>query len=405
MQETIQRQARKVLVGDHAVAEAVKLARAQVISAYPITPQTLIVERLAEMVDNKEINAKFIRVESEFAALASVYGASAGGARAFTATSSHGLFYMYEMLWWAAASRLPLVMAVVTRSLGPPWNIHDEHTDIMAIRDSGWIIGMAQNVQEALDMTLTAYKITEDPRVLLPVAVGLDGFILSHTAEVLEVPSQEVVDGWLPPRDPRIPYVIEPGGEPITMGNMVKSDAYHMLLKKMMDEAMDEAKTVIRDVFASYAKLTGRNHGDLVECINCQNSDYVVVATGAWSGDIMKAISDLREEGYSVGFLRIRFLRPFPEEAVMDIASRAKGIIVFDRDYSTGLGGIIATEIMGLVPQSVSFKGVIAGLAGVDVAPSEVKTAIKDFIDDTEKNGPIRVRKTWLMQKMEGDES
>ncbi len=124
------------------------------------------------------------------------------------------------------------------------------------------------------------------------------------------------------------------------MGNMVKSDAYHMLLKKMMDEAMDEAKTVIRDVFASYAKLTGRNHGDLVECINCQNSDYVVVATGAWSGDIMKAISDLREEGYSVGFLRIRFLRPFPpEEAVMDIASRAKGIIVFDRDYSTGLGG------------------------------------------------------------------
>lgn len=405
MQETIQRQARKVLVGDHAVAEAVKLARTQVISAYPITPQTLIVERIAEMVDNKEINAKFIRVESEFAALASVYGASAGGARAFTATSSHGLFYMYEMLWWAAASRLPLVMAVVTRSLGPPWNIHDEHTDLMAIRDSGWIIGMAQNVQEALDMTLAAYKITEDPRVLLPVAVGLDGFILSHTAEVLEVPSQEAVDGWLPPRDPHIPYVIEPGGEPITMGNMVRSDAYHMLLKKMMDEAMDEAKNVIRDVFASYAKLTGRSQGDLVECINCQNSDYVVVAAGAWSGDIMKAISDLREEGYNVGFLRIRFLRPFPEEAIMNIASRAKGMIIFDRDYSTGLGGIMATEIMGLVPHSVSFKGVIAGLAGVDVTPSEVKAAIKDFIDDTEKNGPIRIRKTWLMQKMEGDES
>ncbi|KUO90650.1 MAG: pyruvate ferredoxin oxidoreductase [Thermocladium sp.] len=403
MQETIQKQTRKVLVGDHAVAEAVKLARVQVISAYPITPQTLIVERLAEMVDGKEMDARFIRVESEFAALASVYGAAAGGARAFTATSSHGLFYMYEMLWWAAASRLPLVMAVVTRSLGPPWNIHDEHTDLMAIRDSGWIIGMAQNVQEAFDMTLASYKITEDPRVLLPVAIGLDGFILSHTAEVLETPGQDVIDSWLPPRDPRVPYLIEPGGEPITMGNMVKSDSYHMLLKKMMDDSMSEARKVIQDTFNSYAKLTGRNYGGLVECINCSDANYFVVSMGAWSGDLLKAVNDLRMEGYRVGMLRIRFVRPFPEEEIAAIASSAKGIMVFDRDYSAGFGGVLAGEIMGLVPPTVSFKGVLAGLAGVDVSPSDFKEAIKGFIDETEELGPMRIRKEWLMPRMGGE--
>ena len=394
------RQVRRVMVGDHAVAEAVKLARVNVISAYPITPQTLIVERLSEMVERGELKAEFIRVESEFAALASVYGAAVGGARAFTATSSHGLFYMYEMLWWAASSRIPLVMAVVTRAIGPPWNIHDEHTDLLAIRDSGWIVGMASSVQEAFDMVLTAFKISEDERVLLPVAIGLDGFILSHTAEPLDIPSQEDVDSWLPPRNPKVPYVIEPGGEAVTMGNLPSDDAYHELLKLYMDEAMEDAKWVIKDAYREYGKLTGRDYGGLVECIMCSDAKYLAVSMGAWSGDVREAVRELREEGYPVGLMRIRYIRPFPAEEVEDAVSGVRGVIVFDRDYSAGLGGVLAHEVMGLVPSSTSFKGVIAGLAGVDVKVGEFKDLIRGFIEDVERNGPIRVRKAWHIPRV-----
>ena len=400
-QASLARQVRKVLIGDHAVAEAVKLARVNVVSAYPITPQTLIVERISEMIERGELKADFIRVESEFAALATVYGAAVGGARAFTATSSHGLFYMYEMLWWAAASRVPIVMAVVTRVLGPPWNIHNEHTDLLAIRDSGWIIGMAQNVQEVFDMTLTAFKISEDERVLLPVAIGLDGFILSHTAEPLDIPSQEDVDSWLPPRNPKIPYTIEPGGEPITMGNLPRDDTYHALLKKYMDESMENAKRVIAEVYTEYGKLTGRNYGPLTECYRCSDAKYIAVSMGAWSGDILYAVERLRDEGYPVGLLRLRYIRPFPEEDITAWVSGMRGVIVFDRDYSAGLGGVLASEIGGLVPSNVSFEGVLAGLGGVDVSPDEFRGIIKDFIDKVEREGPIRVRKYWYIPKIE----
>ncbi len=401
-QISLARQVRKVLVGDHAVAEAVKLARVNVISAYPITPQTLIVERLSEMIEKGELKADYIRVESEFAALASVYGAAAGGARAFTATSSHGLFYMYEMLWWAAASRVPLVMAVVTRVVGPPWNIHDEHTDLLAIRDSGWIIGMAQNVQEAFDMTLTAFRISEDERVLLPVAIGLDGFILSHTAEPLDIPSQEDVDAWLPPRNPRMPYAIEPGGEPITMGNLPKNDVYHALLKKYMDESMESAKKVIAEVYDEYGKLTGRKYGPLTECYRCSDAKYLAISMGAWSGDIMNAIDRLRDEGYPIGLLRIRYIRPFPEEDIMGWVNGMKGVVVFDRDYSTGMGGILASEVSGFVPSNTSFEGVLAGIGGFDVSADEFKVIMSEFIDRVEREGLVRIRKYWYIPRVEG---
>ncbi|GAB6946619.1 pyruvate ferredoxin oxidoreductase [Vulcanisaeta sp. JCM 16161] len=400
-QISLARQVRKVLVGDHAVAEAVKLARVNVVSAYPITPQTLIVERISEMIERGELKADYVRVESEFAALATVYGAAAGGARAFTATSSHGLFYMYEMLWWAAASRVPLVMAVVTRVVGPPWNIHDEHTDLLAIRDSGWIIGMAQNVQEAFDMTLTAFKISEDERVLLPVAVGLDGFILSHTAEPLDIPSQEDVDSWLPPRNPRIPYTIEPGGEAITMGNLPGNDVYHALLKKYMDESMESAKKVIAEVYDEYAKLTGRRYGPLTECYRCSDAKYLAVSMGAWSGDIMNAVDRLRDEGYPIGLLRMRYIRPFPEEDIAGWVNGMKGIIVFDRDYSAGMGGVLASEVSGFVPSNISFEGVLAGIGGFDVSSDEFKMIMREFVDKVEREGLVRIRKYWYIPKIE----
>lgn len=388
---------RKTLMGDHAVAEAVKMARVNIVSAYPITPQTLIVERLSEMISRGELKADFIRVESEFAALAAVYGASAAGLRAFTATSSHGLFYMYEMLWWAAASRLPLVMAVVTRAIGPPWNIHDEHTDILAIRDSGWIIGMASTVQETFDMTLTAFRISEDERVLLPVAIGLDGFFLSHTTEPVDMPSQDEVDSWLPPRNPKIPYVLEPGGEAITVGNLPRQDIYHELHKMYMDKAMDEAKSVIGEVYNEYGKLTGIWYSPLVECHLCSDAKYIVVTMGAWSGDAKVAVERLRDEGYPVGLARIRYIRPFPQEELSNILGNAKGVIVFDRDYSAGFGGVLAGEIAGLVSSNASFLGVIAGLAGVDMSPYDFYAVIKGFIEDSESKGIVRIRKYWYI--------
>ena len=400
-QISLAKQVRKILVGDHAVAEAVKLARVNVISAYPITPQTLIVERISEMIEKGELKADYVRVESEFAALATVYGAAAGGARAFTATSSHGLFYMYEMLWWAAASRVPLVMAVVTRVIGPPWNIHDEHTDLLAIRDSGWIIGMAQNVQEAFDMTLTAFKVSEDGRVLLPVAIGLDGFILSHTAEPLDIPSQEDVDAWLPPRNPRTPYTIEPGGEPITMGNLPRNDVYHALLKKYMDESMESAKKVITEVYDEYGKLTGRKYGPLTECYRCSDAKYLAVSMGAWSGDIMNAVDKLRDEGYPIGLLRIRYIRPFPEEDISGWVNGIKGVIIFDRDYSAGMGGVLASELSGLIPSNISFEGVLAGIGGFDVSADEFRAIMKDFMDRVEREGLVRIRKYWYIPKIE----
>jgi pyruvate ferredoxin oxidoreductase alpha subunit len=269
------------LTGNYAVAHAVKLARVEVISAYPITPQTTIVEKLSEMVEKGELKAKVVRVESEHSALAAVFGAASGGARAFTATSSHGLLYMHEVVWWAAGARIPLVMAVVTRAIGPPWNIHVDHQDILDQRDSGWIISIAQENQEVLDLTIQAFRISEDPRVYLPMMVGLDGFILSHTRAPVDVPEQETVDRFLPPR--RQPYVISPESN-LVMGN-IAPDEIHYMMRYSMAEAMEAAKKVIEEVDREWGKLTGRSYGGLVECYKCESADYLIVSAGSWSGD------------------------------------------------------------------------------------------------------------------------
>ncbi len=269
---------RLVLTGNHAVAYAVKLARVKVVAAYPITPQTAIVEKLAEMIDSGEMDAVMIRVESEHSALAATYGAAAAGVRAFTATSSHGLLYMHEVLWWVAASRVPMVMAVVMRAIGPPWNIHVDHHDIMDQRDTGWLIAVAENNQEALDLTLQAFRVSEDERVYLPAIVGLDGFILSHTTEPVDVPEQSVIDAWLPPR--RQPYTVEPGAK-LSMGNIFPDEMFEEM-RMSMQEAMVNAITAIREAGREYGKLTGRYYDKLVDCYRCEDADYVGVVVGSW---------------------------------------------------------------------------------------------------------------------------
>jgi len=374
---------RTLLTGNYAVAEAVKMSRAKLIAAYPITPQTTIVEKLAEMVEKGELDAEFIRVESEHSALAAVYGAAAGGVRAFTATSSHGLLYMYEMVWWASNARLPLVMGLVTRTIGPPWNIHTDHTDLLTIRDTGWIIAMAENVQEAFDLTIQGFKISEDERVLLPFAVGMDAFQLSHTAEVVDLPDQKAIDDWLPARK-EIPYVIEPGNN-ITVG-CVGPNEYTMELREHMAKTMEKTKEIIKDTDESYGKITGRSYGGLVEHYQTSDADFVVVMMGAWSGDAKEAIDILRKEGVQIGMLRLRYIRPFPREEIESLD--CKTILVVDRDYSMGYGGILGMEVSALT--NLPVKNVIAGVGGVDVGVDEFVAMFREFVSSKTGNFDVK---------------
>lgn len=383
------------LTGNYAVAYAVKLARVKVIAAYPITPQTTIVEKLSEMVEKGELDAKMIRVESEHSALAAVYAAASAGARAFTATASHGLLYMHEVLWWAAGSRIPLVMAVVARAIGPPWNIHVDHQDVMDQRDTGWIIAVAQENQEALDLTLQAFRISEDPRVYLPVIVALDGFILSHTTAPVDVPEQREVDEWLPPR--RQPYVIAPETN-IVMGNIAPDEEYYMM-RLSMQRAMEEAKRVVEEVDAEYGKVFGRRYGGLLDCYRCEDADYYVVITGSWAGDAKEAADKIREQaGVKVGVARVRYVRPWPHERLRELLGKAKGVVVFDRSVSFGARGQLFTDTAAsLYDYKVSMRGVIAGLGGVDVPAEDMVPVIMDFVERVEERGFVYEPSYWLL--------
>jgi len=386
---------KRALTGNHAVAEAAKLARVKVVAAYPITPQTTIVERLAEMIEKGELEAKMIRVESEHSAMAATLGAAAAGARAFTATSSHGLLYMHEVLWWTAGARIPVVMAVVARAIGPPWNIHVEHSDVMDQRDTGWIISIAQENQEAFDLTLQAFRISEDPRVYLPMIVSLDGFILSHTVAPVDVPPQEDVDAWLPPR--RQPYTITPESN-VVMGNIANDEEYYMM-RFSIQTAMQAAKKVIDEVDVEFGKAFGRRYGGLVECYLCDDADYVMLLAGSWAGDAKKAAEQLREEGIRAGVARVRFIRPWPEEFIRERLVNVKGVIVFDRSISFGSYGQLFTDTAATLYGQTSLRGVIAGLGGVDVKPEDFASEVRDFVSKVEELGRVYEPRRWLLPK------
>ncbi len=377
--------------GNEAVAYAAKYARVEVVAAYPITPQTIIVEKIDELISKGEMDAEMIHVESEHSALAATYGAAAGGVRAFTATSSHGLMYMYEVLWWTAGSRIPVVMAVVTRAMGPPWNIHVSHEDILATRDTGWLVSMAENNQEAFDLTLQMFRITEDPRVYLPGIVGLDGFILSHTVEPVELPDQETVDEFLPPR--RQPYVMEPG-EPKAMGNLVP-DEYFEELRMDMQQSMENAVKVIREVGREYAKYFGRDYSELVECYKCSDADYIVAGTGSWMGDAKIAADKLREKGYRVGVMRLRWIRPFPWSDVREAAMSKKAVIVMDRSLSTGHAGPLFLELSSALEAKPSMIGVPAGIGGVDISYEDIERFTEKAIQLVEEHGRVYIPAMW----------
>ncbi|MGC8953867.1 MAG: pyruvate ferredoxin oxidoreductase [Desulfurococcus sp.] len=378
---------KKALTGNYAVSYAVKLARPDVIAAYPITPQTSIVEKLSEMIENGELDSVMIRVESEHSALAACFGAAVAGARVFTATSSQGLLYMHEVVHWASRARIPMVMAIVSRTINAPWNIWPDHSDFMDQRDAGWVMSYAMDNQEALDLVLQAFKISEDPSVYLPVMVGLEGFILGHTTMPVDIPDESMVREWLGPR--RQGYIID-GSTPLAVGGLTMPEDTENIFYGIQ-EAMNEAKKVIKEVTNEYNKLFGRKYSGLIECFHCSDAKYITISIGAWSGDLMEAVEKLRNEGYPIGSIRIRYYRPFPMEDIWEVIRSSKGVLVYDRSISFGSYGPIFTDLAGGLltytrnPPYVS--NIVAGIAGVNVTAEDFYKLTKEFIDEVEKNG------------------
>lgn len=386
------------LTGNYAVAWAVKLSRVKVVSAYPITPQTTIVEKISEFVESGMMDAKIVRVESEHSALATVFGAASSGVRAFTATSSHGLMYMYEMVWWSAGARVPIVMAIVTRTIGAPWNIWSDHSDFMSQRDTGWLMMFAEHNQEVLDSVIQLFRISEDPRVYLPGMIALDAFILSHTTEPVDIPDQSLVDSFLPGR--RQPYTFK-SGDPITMGNLPSNPRDNMRMRWDVHKSLVAAKKVITEVDREWSKLTGRSYGGLIECYMCSDAKYFIIGAGAWVGDMREAVDMLRSEGYEVGLIKLRFVRPFPVEELAEVMRGGKGAIVFDRSVSAGSAGPLYLDTvahLGALNVEVPVKNVIAGIAGVDVTYNDIAGVVRSFIEEIESKGVVSNYVEWYFR-------
>ncbi|HDN51059.1 MAG TPA: pyruvate ferredoxin oxidoreductase [Thermoplasmatales archaeon] len=345
---------------NHIAALAAKMARPKVAAAYPITPQTTIVERLAQYVEQADVDMEYIRVESEHSAMTACIGAAATGVRTFTATASHGLLLMHEMLHWAGLARLPIVMVNVNRAIGPGWNIWSDLNDAMSQRDTGWIQFYASSNQEVFDGVIQAYKIAEHHDVLLPAMVSYDGFILSHTSMPVDVPDQKEIDAFLPEFKPGWRIDVE---NPITHGNIVPPEPY-MEIRYSMQRAMEKAKRVIEEVGKEYGERFGRYYG-LVEEYRCDDADYVIVTMAALAAEAHFAVDRLRERGEKVGLVNLRTFRPFPYEKL-----NYDHMIVIDRDISPGLGGVLAHEMKALPGEVYGF---VAGLGGVDVTYKDIE--------------------------------
>lgn len=328
-----------------AIAEAAKLARSEVIAAYPITPQTHIVEHLSELVADGELDADYVTVESEHSAMSACCGASAAGARVFTSTSGQGLELMHEIVFIASAMRLPIVMATANRALSAPLNIWNDHSDIMAARDCGWVMLFCTNGQEALDSTIMAFKIAEDRRVLLPVMVNIDGFGLTHVVEPVEFPSQEEVDEFLPPYEPA--YTLYPD-KPVTMGAYAMPEIYTEA-KYAQEAALINSKPVVAEVMEEFGRKFGRTYSPVVT-YNAESPDVLFVGLGSYNENIRTAIDKLKEDGKNAGLLDLRLFRPFPVEEVASVLKRAKRIAVIERAMPAGaINGPMYNELASLV--------------------------------------------------------
>jgi len=360
---------KEVMTANKAVAEAVRLAKPQVIPVYPITPQTTISEYLAQYVADEKIDAKYVKVESEHSAISAAVGASGAGVRVFTATSSQGLMLMHEILFAAAGMRTPFVLADANRAISAPLNIWNDQQDSIAQRDAGWLQIYVENAQEALDTTLMAYKVSENPNVLLPSMVCLDGFILTHTVEPVEIPDESQVDAFLPPYKPEHSF-IDPK-EPMSIGNFADPD-YYMEARHDMEVAMTNSIDVIQKTCDEFAEIFGRKYG-LVEGYKTDDAEIIFVAMGSLCSTIRVIVDQLRAQGEKVGLLKIRAYRPFPVDAINEVVKNCEKLAVIDKNFSFGIGGALYADMKVKIDKET--YGFIVGLGGRDITPDTILEA------------------------------
>jgi len=357
---------------NHIAGYAAKAARVKVVAAYPITPQTTVVEKIADFVESGQMDAEYIRVESEHSAMVACIGAAAAGVRTFTATSSHGLALMHEALHWASGSRLPIVMAVVNRAMGAPWSIWPDFSDSLSQRDTGWMQFYCADNQEVFDTIIQAYKLCENEQIFLPAMICLEGFILSHTTAPANIPNQEEVDAFLPAYKSGWMLDVD---RPYSHANLVAPE-YYMEFRYMIQEAMENAKQLIPKIDKEYGKQFGREYGGMIEKYKCDGADLVMLTMGTMGSEAKLTVDKLRNEGYKVGSARVRVYRPYPVEEILKLAKNVQMISTIDRHISFGMEGFLGSETKAALfnqkdrPMIASF---IAGLGGRDVTADSIE--------------------------------
>jgi 2-oxoisovalerate ferredoxin oxidoreductase alpha subunit len=380
--------------GNHVAGLASKAARAKVVAAYPITPQTTVVEQIAELVEHGKMDAKYIRVESEHSAMAACIGAAAAGARAFTSSSAHGLALMHEMLHWASASRLPIVMAVVNRAMGPSWNIWADFSDSLSQRDTGWIQFYCADNQEIFDTIIQAYKLCEDKRVFMPAMVCYEGFILSHTSMPVKIPDQKDIDDFLPPYNP--PWLLDVDN-PVTHGAILYPEWY-MEFRYLMYEALENARQLIPEIDREYGRRFGVTYGGHVDKYMCEDADLIICSMGTIGSEAKLAVDKLRSKGQKVGAARVRVFRPFPKDGIRSLAKNAQMLTVIDRQVSYGMEGALYTEIKAslyALKDRPLATGFIAGLGGRDITVNTIETMVNKSMQYM-KAGKVEKEVNWV---------
>ena len=363
--------------GNYIAAKAAVMARPDVVAAYPITPQTTLVEGIANYVKSGEFKGQYICVESEHSAMSACIGASATGVRTFTGTSSHGLLLMHEMLHWAALARLPVVMCNINRVVGPGWNIWADENDSISQRDTGWIQFYCSSNQEIFDTVIQSFKLAENEKVLLPVMINLNAFILSHTSMPVYIPDQKEIDEFIPKYQPKWELDVN---NPITFGNIIGPEGYEKI-RRDMQNASEYSKKLIIDIAKDWKKKFGRFHGNLIEKYRCEDADYILLAMGAIASESKVAIDNLRDKGLKVGLARVRTFRPFPCNDILEISKQAD-LIIIDRNISIGSEGALSNEVKGALYGKSDAKvfSFIAGLGGKDVTFQHIEQMCKKAI-------------------------
>ncbi len=386
---------RKMLTGNYAAAHGARLARVEVVPVFPITPQTPIMEKMVEFIEKGELNGEFIPAESEHSVMAAAIAAEAMGARTFTATSSQGLLYMHENLFVASGIRLPIVMAIVNRSIGPPDTMVNDLSDSLDQRDTGWIQIYVESAQEVHDMIVQAYRIGEDKRVLLPVAICFEGIIISHYMEPVEILDQEKVDLFLPPYRPQ--HVILDPERPMSLGQIVLDDTYITEIRYQQQEAMDQAKGVVGEVDEAFGKVFGRSYGGLFSAEMMEDAEVALLTLGSMASTARAVVNYLRkEEGIPIGLVKLRSFRPFPDGELRECLSNLKAIAVLEKDVSVGGGGIVYLELshcFNRKEQNPLLINYIMGLGGRDVTFDDVKRIALNLFEERDLeivNNPIR---------------